>query len=478
MKRTKIVATTGPTTDPDGVFEEIIKGGVDVLRYNFSHGTQAEHKMRLDHARQAAANVGVPVAMMMDTKGPEVRIGTFAEGPAELIEGEEFILSCTPIDGDKHAVSVSYANLWQETKPGARILIDDGLIELIAERIEGTDIICSVINGGEISNNKSVNLPETNLNLATLSERDISDLRFAIENGFDYIAASFIRSPSDIYKIRGICDAYGGPSIPIIAKIENREGADNAAAILKASDGIMVARGDLGMEIPSEEVPIVQKTLIKLCNEAGKPVITATQMLDSMIRNPRPTRAEVADVANAVLDGSDAVMLSGETAAGKFPVASVDVMRKTIERAEELYNWQLELMSGKDRSPNVVETIAFISCHASQVLGTKFIITPTASGYTPRAISKYRPQARIVAVTGSEDVQRSLCLYWGIEPMLVKGAPNITVATREAANRLLAEKKIEPSDFVVITAGLNANVSGTTNTLRIEKASSIASARV
>jgi pyruvate kinase len=472
MKRAKIVATVGPATDPEGVLEEVLREGADVLRFNFSHGSREEQKARLERARKAAEKAGARPAMMLDTKGPEIRIRTFADGPVELEAGDMFVLACDEAEGTKERVSVTYADLWREVSHKDVVLLDDGMIAMTVESIEGKDIVCKISNGGTLSNNKSINIPGSRINLPSLSERDVDDIRFAIDNGFDYIAASFIRSPEDVFAIKGILSAYGG-EIPVIAKIENRMGVDNAEAILAVCDGILVGRGDLGVELPPEEVPVVQKKLIRLCNEAGKPVVTATQMLDSMIRNPRPTRAEVADVANAVLDGSDAVMLSGETAAGKYPVLSVQTMRRAIEMAESLAADAPPKAQAPHGKASAVDAIAYVSCHAAFLCDARIILTLTSTGYTPRMIARFRPDASIVAVTATEKVARRLALIWGVESLVLGKEAELRAFLSEAASQLAKRGRLKPDDMVVIAAGLKMNIAGATNTLRIEKASDL-----
>ena len=470
MNKTRIVATVGPATDETDVMKAVLTAGANVLRFNFSHGTLQEQKIRLDAARAVSAELGIPVAYLMDTKGPEIRIKQFEDGEIFLRDGDIFTLCCGETQGDQTKVSVTYDRLSEEVKPGISILIDDGLIKLKVQKIEGENIVCEVINGGELKNNKSINLPDVSIKLPSLNVKDIEDIKFAIANEFDFIAASFVRTQEDVFAVRGILNAYGGDEIKIISKIENREGVNNVDSIIKVCDGLMIARGDLGVEIPPEEVPLIQKEFITKSNAAGIPVITATQMLDSMIRNPRPTRAEVADVANAVFDGSDAVMLSGETAAGKYPEASVKMMKKIVELAEKHIDESSPAIQDiRQGDADITNTITYASCMASKMIGAKVILTPTKSGYTSRMIAKQRPGARIIAVSDSEIIQRRLLLTWGADTLLLEDCSNLNRVINEAIKVLKQKEVLSEGDLVVVTAGLPMNVAGTTNTVRIEK---------
>ena len=470
MNKTRIVATVGPATDEKEVIEGIISEGANVLRFNFSHGNLEEQKIRIDASRAASEAVGIPVAFLLDTKGPEIRIKQFVDGEVTLNEEESFTICCEDVDGDATRVSVTYNKLYEEVSVGDSILIDDGLIKLVIEEIEGTDIVCKVINGGELKNNKSINIPDVNIKLPSLNEKDIEDIKFGIENEFDFIAASFVRTQEDIFAVRGILNAYGGEEIRIIAKIENREGVNNIDSIIQVCDGLMIARGDLGVEILPEEVPMIQKEFIRKANKAGIPVITATQMLDSMIRNPRPTRAEVADIANAVFDGSDAVMLSGETAAGKYPELSVKTMKKIVALAEKhTEEGDLNRFGINQDSVDITNTITYATCLSSLMLGAKVILTPTKSGYTSRMIAKQRPNARIIAVSESEKVRRRLLLTWGVETILLEDCSRMNSVIESSISILKEKDVLKAGDLIIVTAGLPMNVSGTTNTIRIEK---------
>ncbi len=467
MRKTKIVCTIGPASDDPEVLRQIVRAGMDVARLNFSHGTHEDHAARVSRIRQIAAEEGKHIALMLDTKGPEIRIGTFARGSVELAGGDEFTLTVQPEEGTDRRVSVTYDKLPQDIKVGDRLLLDDGLIEMSVTAINGPDIVCRVIVGGVLSNRKGINIPSRRVNLPTISARDEADLKFGIEHGVDYIAASFMRNSTDVHEIRKFLETHGA-EIPIIAKIENKEGIDNLDAILKFSDGLMVARGDMGVEFPAEEVPIIQKRMIEKCNRVGKPVITATQMLDSMIRNPRPTRAEASDIANAIFDGSDAIMLSGETASGKYPVESVLTMARIAERSERALAFDDRR---RRRTESTVSTTTDAISHATvQVadeLGAAAILTSTQSGSTARMVSKYRPKAPVVAVTTEASVARRMNLLWGVYPV----TGNIIHSTDElmdnAVKRSLEEGFIRNGDLVVITAGIPVGVPGTTNLLRV-----------
>lgn len=468
MKKTKIVCTLGPASDDIAVLEKIISSGMDVARLNFSHGNHEEHKARFDAVKAIGKKLNKPVAIMLDTKGPEIRIKQFKNGSINLNEGDMFILSCEDVPGDQKRVSVTYSELYKEVKKGEKILIDDGLIKLTIKDIKDRELYCVVENGGELKNNKSMNIPEAHIKLPSLTQKDIDDIVFGIENDVDFIAASFIRSGDDVLKIRKALEDNGGSNIKIIAKIENRSGVNNIDEIIELSDGVMVARGDLGVEIPAEEVPVVQKHIIRKCNIAGKPVITATQMLDSMIRNPRPTRAEVGDVANAIFDGSDAVMLSGETAAGKYPAEAVQTMAKIAQMAENNLDTDAHYPRGFKGEANVTNTIGYASYTTAEALNAAAIVTPTSSGYTARTIAKFRPDAKIIAVMDKKYVQKQLQLSWGVETVLLKECVNFEQVLNDSLVELCERKILKEGDLVVITAGLPLNVKGTTNSIRVE----------
>ncbi len=469
MKKTKIVATIGPASESEEILRELFLSGLNVCRLNFSHGSHEEHKIRIDNIKKVRKELDLPIGIMLDTKGPEIRLGDFKEGTIELKQEDIFTLTTRDIIGDKSIVSISYKGLPGDIEKGSIILIDDGLVELkVLEIIDGRDIKCVALNNGILKNHKGVNIPNVKINLPAITEKDIDDILFGIENEVDFIAPSFIRKASDVLNIRKILEDNNGSEIEIIAKIENQEGVDNIDEILKASNGIMVARGDLGVEIETEEMPMVQKDLIRKSNIMGKPVITATQMLDSMMRNPRPTRAEVTDVANAILDGSGAIMLSGETAAGNYPVESVKMMCKIAFRTEESIDYT-ELFNSKSEKTEISTTNAIgrATCTTAADLGASAIITATSSGYTSRAISKFRPKAPIIAATTKESVMRRLSLVWGVYPVL-SPYKNTTDDVIEISIESTREKGyVDEGDLVVITAGIPVGLAGSTNLIKV-----------
>lgn len=413
MRRTKIVCTIGPTSESITILEQLMLAGMNVARLNFSHGTHDDHARRLAAVRKAAGNVGKNIAILLDTKGPEIRLGYLEKDFVRLKTGDSITLTTETIKGNERILPVSYRGLPKDVKPNDRILISDGLIALRVNSIAGEKINCTVENGGEITSQKGVNVPDVYVKMPAITEQDERDIIFGIENNFDFVAASFVRRANDILIIRKIIEDNGG-QMDIISKIENREAVNKLDEIIEVSDGIMVARGDLGVEIPPEEVPLIQKTIIDKCKQAGKPVITATQMLESMIQNPRPTRAEASDVANAILDGTDAVMLSGETAAGKYPVEAVETMARIAARAESAIKFD-ELLKNRRRvlSKTVTDAISHATVSTALDLGAAAIITSTESGYTAKMVSKYRPQAPIIAVTPKRTVLRKMALVWG-----------------------------------------------------------------
>jgi len=422
MKRTKIVCTIGPASENKEIFKQLVLNGLNVARLNFSHGNHDEHGERIKMIKEVREELNEPVAILLDTKGPEIRTGKFKDPEVELKEGQKFTITTRDILGDNTICNVSYIGLSEDVKPGDTILIDDGLVGLSVKNIiDGTDIECIVENAGVIKNNKGVNVPGVKINLPAITEKDQSDIKFGIKMDIDFIAASFVRKAADVLAIRKILEENNGNHIQIISKIENQEGMDNLDEIIEVSDGLMVARGDLGVEIPTEEIPIAQKEMIKKCNRAGKPVITATQMLDSMIRNPRPTRAEVTDVANAIFDGTDAIMLSGETAAGKYPIEAVKVMGNIARRAEASINYR-DLLKTKaiEKETSVTDAISHATCTTAADLDASAIVTATSSGYTTRMVSKFRPSAPIIATTTKESIRRSLLLlvYFVVFPHL------------------------------------------------------------
>lgn len=473
-KKTKIVCTIGPASESIDTLKELIKTGLNVCRLNFSHGNYEEHGKRIDNIKAARNEMKLPIAILLDTKGPEIRTGKFSSPEVNLVEGQNFIITMEDVLGDETKCTVSYKELVNDVKPGNQILIDDGLVGLAVKEIKGQEILCIVQNAGTIKDNKGVNVPNVKINLPAITPKDKKDIEFGIEQGIDFIAASFVRKASDVLAIREILEENNATNIQIISKIENQEGVDNIDEILEVSDGLMVARGDLGVEIPTEDIPIVQKELIKKCNILGKPVITATQMLDSMIRNPRPTRAEVTDVANAIFDGTDAIMLSGETAAGKYPLESVKTMASIAIRAEQTLDYE-ELLKTKVklRQLNITNAISHATCTTAIDLKASAIITATASGYTARMVSSYRPSAPIIAATNSEMVMRQMGLVWGVYPLLAEKGLSTDDVFEKSVQSALDMDYISSGDLVVITAGVPVGIAGTTNLINVHIASEI-----
>jgi len=470
MRKTKIVCTIGPASESVDVLRKLVLAGMDVMRLNFSHGDYEEHGRRIRNLRQVCAETGRTVAVLLDTKGPEIRTGTFRTETIDLKEGDTVTLTTEPIVGDAARFSVTYEGLPRDVHIGSTILIDDGLIELRVENVRGTEIDCRVLNGGTIKGKRGVNVPGVKTTFPILSEKDRQDILWGIEQGVDFIAASFVRRASDVLEIRQLLEDRGASHIQIIAKIENREGVENLDEILEVSDGLMVARGDLGVEIPVEEVPLVQKTMIRKCNLVGKPVITATQMLDSMQRNPRPTRAEASDVANAIFDGTSATMLSGETAQGKYPVESVRTMARIIERAEAALEYREQfLRMAEARQTTVTDVIGQAVANAALELDASAIIAATETGYTARMVAKYRPKAPVIAITPSEQVMRRLCLVWGVCPVKGEMVDSTDRLFEMAVDTALAKKLVRPGDTVVIAAGLPVGRSGTTNMMKVHQ---------
>ena len=461
IKKTKIVCTLGPVSENEETLRELIKNGLNVCRLNFSHGSHEEHKGRMDLVKKLREELNMPTAILLDTKGPEIRTGKFDAPEVLLEEGQTFTITMKDVMGDKERCTVSYKGLANDVKTGDTILIDDGLVGLTVKEINGDDIVCEVQNSGIVKNHKGVNVPGVKVNLPAITEKDRSDIEFGIEQGIDFIAASFVRKVSDVLAIREILEENNATHIKIISKIENQEGVDNLDEIIEVSDGIMVARGDLGVEIPTEEIPVVQKLMIKKCNEAGKPVITATQMLDSMIRNPRPTRAEVTDVANAIYDGTDAIMLSGETAAGKYPVEAVKTMATIAKRAEEtMRNRRTKI----NKSKNVTDAISYATCTTAMDLDARAILSSTASGHTARMVSKFRPDCPIIATTSDESVRRQLSLTWGVLPVMRNKSANTDQVIVNSIEAAKTAEYVNENDIVVITAG----GSETTNLIKVE----------
>ncbi len=469
MRKTKIICTMGPSTEKGDTLKELIKAGMNVARMNFSHGDFDEHGGRLKNLRKFSKELGLPVAALLDTKGPEIRLGDFEAGKIELKEGQEFTLTARDILGTEKEVSITYKELPRDVKPGSSILLDDGLIGLEVKEVSGEDIVCTVMNGGPVSNHKGVNVPGTDLSMDYLSEKDKADLIWGAENDVDFIAASFVREAADVIAIRDLLKAHGGENIQIIAKIENEQGVRNIDGILEAADGIMVARGDMGVEIPCEEVPVVQKNLIKKANQAGKIVVTATQMLDSMIKNPRPTRAEATDVANAIYDGTVAIMLSGETAAGSYPVEALKTMVKIAERTEKDINYRRRFFENdRKANPDVTDAICHATCTTALDLKAKAIISVTKSGRSAKMVSRYKPDCDIVACAMDEKVCRQLNLAWGVTPILLDEQKEVFDLFDEAVAVAAKEKGLQKGDTVVITSGVPIGMSGTTNMLKVQ----------
>lgn len=473
MKNTKMVATIGPASESEEVLRALFEEGVNVARLNFSHGSHEEHKIKIDRIKKLRREMDLPIGIMLDTKGPEIRLGDI-EGEVLLEIGQKFILTSKDLIGNKQIASVSYKDLYKDLKIGDKILIDDGLVELLVKSIEGEEIITEVKNSGTISSHKGVNVPGVDIKLPALTERDILDIKFGIKEDVDFIAASFIRSREDVLAIRKVLEEEKDYTTKIISKIESQKAVELIDEIIEVSDGIMVARGDLGVEIETEAVPIIQKKIIKKCNIAGKTVITATQMLDSMIRNPRPTRAETNDVANAVLDGTSAVMLSGETASGKYPLKSVVTMRKICEYTESTVDHN-EILENriKDVENSMTNSIGRSACVIARDLDANAIITATTSGNTSRAIAKFRPETPIIASTPFEKIKNQLSLVWGVRPVKVlnfKDTDNLIDASMEVA---VKKGFLKSGDLVVLTAGVPTGIAGSTNLLKIENVSEI-----
>lgn len=487
LRKTKIVCTLGPSTDDEKVLKNLIEEGMNVARFNFSHGLHDEQMGRLKMLRKLCGELNRPVATLLDTKGPEIRLMEFADGKVELKNGQTFTLTTEDVIGDATRVSITYKNLPQDVKAGDTILIDDGLIGLEVKKIQPVsgakenadgskpmDIVCTVLNGGMVSNKKGVNVPNVELTMPYISEKDYGDIVFGVENDYDFIAASFVRTADDVLAIRKILEEKGGEGIHIIAKIENMQGVQNIDEIIRVADGIMVARGDMGVEIPLEDVPVIQKMIIKKVSGAGKVVITATQMLDSMMKNPRPTRAESTDVANAIYDGTSAIMLSGETAAGKYPVEALKTMVRIAVRTEQDINYLQRFRQAKVMSnPDVTNAISHATCMMAADLNAAVIIAVSKSGRTARMVSKYRPASPIIGACLTEKVYRQLGLSWGVVPLLLEQKEEAEELFEYAVDTAEAAGLIEKGDVVVISAGVPLGVSGTTNLIKVQVAGHI-----
>ncbi len=475
MRRTKIICTLGPATDVDGVLKDMVKAGMNVARFNFSHGSHEEHKSRMDLVKSIRKELGMPVGIMLDTKGPEIRTKTYKDGKIEIVEGQQFTLTTRDIEGDNTIVSISYEGLPNDVTEGTTILIDDGLIAFKVEKVEGTEIVCRALNGGPLSNRKSVNVPGIKLNMPYISEKDRSDVIFGCSQGIDFIAASFCRSAQDMRDLKAILKEQGCEDVEIIAKIENMEGVNNIDEILDEVNGIMVARGDLGVEVPFEELPAIQKNLIKKCISRGRRVVTATQMLESMAKNPRPTRAEVSDVANAVYDGTSAIMLSGETSVGKYPVETVAAMSSIAENAEANIHYDrrritrpefMDMELGGEKTTNA---ISHAVCTTAADLDAKCIVAFTESGSTARAVSCHRPGKIIVGATPSEKTYNRLTMSWGIIPCMVKRPESGSALYVQALNAAVRTAGVKADDTIIITAGMPVGHVNYTNTMRAMK---------
>ena len=484
-RKTKIICTLGPAVDNEDVMRALIQEGMNVARFNFSHGPHDEQMGRLKMLRKLRTELGKPVAALLDTKGPEIRLGQFEKGKTELKTGRGFTLTTDDITGTDDRVSITYKNLWNDVKPGDHILIDDGLVGLevieirpvanpVNKAINPMDIVCRVLNDGVISDKKGVNVPNVDLTMPFISEKDYGDICFAVDNDYDFIAASFVRTAEDVMEIRKILAEKGGEDIKIISKIENMQGVRNIDEIIRVSDGIMVARGDMGVEIPLEDVPVMQKMIIKKVCDAGKIVITATQMLDSMMKHPRPTRAEATDVANAIYDGTSAIMLSGETAAGMYPIEAVKTMVRIATRTEQDINYLQRFRQRRAMcNPDVTSAISHATCTMAGDLSAAAIVTVTKSGRTARMISKYRPNCPIVGECLTEKVCRQLNLEWGVEPVLIAEEKNADMLFEKAVDVAEATGFVSKGDIVVLTGGVPLGVSGTTNLIKVQVAGHI-----
>ena len=470
MRKTKIICTIGPASESEENLRKLMKAGMNVARFNFSHGSHEEHKVKFARVLKVSGELGVSVATLLDTKGPEIRLRDFAAGKVELKAGQDFILTTEEILGDETKASITYKNLKEDVKEGSHILIDDGKIEMEVKKIEGEEIICKILNGGMVSNHKGINVPGVELTMPYISDVDRADIMFGVQMGFDFIAASFVRNKEDVLAIREILDENKSP-IKIISKIESLQGIQNLEEILSVSDGIMVARGDMGVELPMEEVPIIQKKMIKMAVAAGKHVITATQMLESMINNPRPTRAEANDVANAIYDGTTAIMLSGESAAGRYPVEAVETMARIAERTENAIDYDGRMLRSTPRNLDDITTaISYATCTTSMRLSAQAIITVTMSGFTAGMVSRYKPKCQIIACSVNPRVCRQMALMWGVTPILMAREETTKELFDEAIHLAKKQGLVENGDTVVLTAGMPLGVSGKTNMIQVMEA--------
>lgn len=469
MRKTKIVCTIGPASEGPETIRALIRAGMNVARLNFSHGTLDEHLLRIKNLREATAELGANVALLLDIQGPKIRVGRLKNGPIELIPGQEYTLTIEPYEGDEAKIHVDYPHLNRDLRPGSVIYIDDGLLELRVQEIKGPDVVCHVVVGGELNSRKGLSLPGVDVDLPPITKEDAEHIRFGVKHGVDFIAASFVRRGEHVEAVRRIVHDAGG-SQHIIAKIESNAGLRNIDEIVTAADGIMVARGDLGVEIAAEEVPLAQRMLIRKCNRAGKPVITATQMLDSMIRNPRPTRAEVTDVSNAIFEGTDCVMLSGETATGRYPIKAVQVMDSIARRMEQVIDYGAVLREKAEEGRTAIDqAVTLAACQVTHDLNLGLIICSTFSGATARSVSQKRPKAIIFAISQNEQVVRQLAMSWGVFAVFQERDSDVEVSINKAIDKAIKRDLLAPGDVVTIITGLSVGVPGTTNMLQVRK---------
>ena len=469
MRKTKIICTMGPATDNIEVLRAMARAGMNVARFNFSHGSHEEHKQRIDRVKAVREEYNLPIALLLDTKGPEIRTGDMQDGKIFLKKGEQIRLTPRACLGTPSKISITYPDLYQDVQAGTSILIDDGLIELRVEQTQEQDILCRVLNDGAVSNHKGINVPDVHLSIPYLSDKDKADIQFGIEQGVDFIAASFVRTADDVQQLRMLLDENGGAHINIIAKIENQQGVENIDGIVSLADGVMIARGDMGVEIPAEDVPPIQKMLIKKVASAGKQVITATQMLDSMMKNPRPTRAEVTDVANAIYDGTGAIMLSGETAAGLYPVEAVTMMARIAERTENDIDYRKRFfVRTRKANPDITDAICHATCTTAYGLNARDIVTVTKSGRSARMVARYRPSCGIIGCTPTKKVWYQLNLAWGVTPVLLSETDDVFDLFDSALETAKNQGLMQSGDLAVITSGVPIGVSGTTNMIRVQ----------
>ena len=469
MRKTKIICTMGPATDNIEVLRAMARAGMNVARFNFSHGSHEEHKQRIDRVKAVREEYNLPIALLLDTKGPEIRTGDMQDGKIFLKKGEQIRLTPRACLGTPSKISITYPDLYQDVQAGTSILIDDGLIELRVEQTQEQDILCRVLNDGAVSNHKGINVPDVHLSIPYLSDKDKSDIQFGIEQGVDFVAASFVRTADDVQQLRMLLDENGGAHINIIAKSENQQGVENIDGIVSLADGVMIARGDMGVEIPAEDVPPIQKMLIKKVASAGKQVITATQMLDSMMKNPRPTRAEVTDVANAIYDGTGAIMLSGETAAGLYPVEAVTMMARIAERTENDIDYRKRFfVRTRKANPDITDAICHATCTTAYDLNARDIVTVTKSGRSARMVARYRPSCGIIGCTPTKKVWYQLNLAWGVTPVLLSETDDVFDLFDSALETAKNQGLMQSGDLAVITSGVPIGVSGTTNMIRVQ----------